>query len=148
MTVSSPRALVWGVKASFVSYVRGAPGGLVLLRGAREDADGFLFPGVEHADDTGGADPLLRFDGEVEFRAHDGMLRVVIADPWLDLAERVLTIRDPDDASARLRFATLPLDVGTRRRGTTLTEEGADLFFGPYSAGTALDEPVVRACTP
>ncbi|GEK80161.1 HtaA domain-containing protein [Agrococcus baldri] len=129
-------ALLWGVKASLLGYVRGMPDGAVTVTGGAEEVDGgFRFP----------AAGSLRFCGSVTLTGHGGMMRVVVADPAIVEAEGgwAIEIADPDDDAARLRFATLTGFDGERTSGAALTEDGADLFFGPYERGTPIDEAVV-----
>lgn len=135
-------ALVWGVKASLIDYIRSLPDGSVEMSdGAVATGAGFRFAQSER----GG----LRFTGTVTLTAHNGMLHIVIADPELqpDGAGLLLTIADPDDPTLRLPFGQAAgmqaTTEGDRCTGTTLTEDGADLFFGPYEAGTPLDDPLV-----
>jgi hypothetical protein len=129
-------ALLWGIKASLLGYVRGmADATVVASGGASVEGAGFRFP----------ADSGLAFRGAVELTAHSGMMRVVIADPAIVETQSgwVLAIADPDDPAKRLTFATLGAFDGRRASSTALTEAGADLFFGPYTQGTPLDDPVV-----
>lgn len=131
--------LRWGIKASLLGYVRGmADGRVEVADGATADGDAFVFEG---------ADASLVFRGSVALTGHGGMLRVTIADPAVVEAAGgwVLEIADPDDPDARLRFATIAAFDGTTASGTALTEEGADLFFGPYTTGTPIDDPRVSA---
>lgn len=131
------RALHWGIKASLLDYVRGmADGSVEAAGGAAISESGIRFPGV--------AD--LAFRGTVTLTGHGGMLRVTIAEPALvETAEGwVLEIADTDDPSRRLAFATIAAFDGSRASGTALTQDGADLFFGPYERGTAIDDPVVE----
>lgn len=136
MTAPAGRSLLWGIKASLLGYVRGmADGSVEAGDGATISEAGIRFPGA------GG----LAFRGSVTLTGHGGMLRVRIADPAL--VERaggwVLEIADPDDPSQRMAFATIAAFDGRQATGTALTQDGADLFFGPYERGTALDDPVV-----
>jgi hypothetical protein len=137
--------LVWGVKASLLGYVRGMPDGEVLLDGVTEEPEGFVFP-----EDEGGDDGGLGFRGSVTLVGHGGMMHVALADPALtpDGDGWMLSITDPDDATLRLSFARVAAltDEGgvLRGSGTVLTPDGADLFFGPYTAGTPLDDPLIR----
>lgn len=136
--MSAERALTWGIKASLLDYVRGMPDGSVeLADGASEAAGAFRFPA-----DVASGDPLA-FRGAVRLTGHGGMMRVTIADPSIvQTADGwALEIADPDDAELRLRFATIARFDGDRATGTALTEDGADLFFGPYAQGTPLDDP-------
>lgn len=134
-------ALGWGIKASLLDYVRGMPDGTIeTSNGAGEGDAGFVFPGL--GDDA--------FGGTVTLTGHGGMMRVTISDPALVRGGEhwLLTIADPGDPGIRLPFARIAaIDTGSdgvrRATGTVLTGDGADLFFGPYTAGTPLDDPVV-----
>ena len=135
-------ALVWGVKSSLREYVRSmADGRTECLDGAESTAHGFRFP----SDGT-----ELVFRGEVRLIGHGGMMRVVLRDPALERRGQswVLTITDPDDPEQRLPFAHIAafeaVEGGRRATDTSLTEEGADLFFGPYRDGTLLDRPYLE----
>ena len=128
--------LDWGIKASLLDYVRGMGDGTVeTAGGATAAADGLRFP---HA-------AGLAFRGAVTLTAHGGMLHVTIADPALveTATGWAIGIVDPHDPSRRMRFATIAAFDGRRASGTALTQDGADLFFGPYQRGTAIDDPVV-----
>ncbi|MCH1882474.1 HtaA domain-containing protein [Agrococcus sp. ARC_14] len=130
----SAGALVWGIKASLLGYVRGMSDGVVEAAGGAEATEGgFRFPAI-----GAGA-----FRGSVTLTGHHGMMRVVVADPAIVETEEgwAVEIADPDDRAVRLRFATIAAFDGRQASGTALTAEGADLFFGPYTAGTALDDP-------
>jgi hypothetical protein len=134
-------ALAWGIKESLLGYVHGMPDGRVEVSGgATVTPTGFSFPA------DGGR---LSFRGAVTLTGHGGMMRVVVADPRLveTAAGWELTIRDDEAPSGRMRFATVAALVhdedGRAASGTRLTEDGADLFFGPYTAGTPLDDPRV-----
>lgn len=127
--------LTWGIKSSLLSYVRGMPDGRVELSdGAEETASGFAFPGDR-----------TRFRGAVTLTGHNGMMRVRIGDPALVQRDGrwTLEIADPDDPTARLVFAVLGEFDGSVGRDVSLTDDGADLFFGPYRAGTPLDDIAV-----
>jgi hypothetical protein len=151
----SPHAhLEWGVKASFVAYVRQAPDGSVVAgSGAGESSGVFRFP-LETCQAAG----ALGFAGEVRFRAHGGALDVTLADPEVHLGEHdTLWLRcEVDGESERVRFARLqevsgsPGD-GLRSWTAVLTEAGATVL-GPlqYYDGVQIDPLVVaeRASTP
>jgi len=140
-----PGSLVWRIKASLIDYVRGMSDGEVLLDdGVVETADGFAFPprGIDGR--------TLRFGGVVTFEGHNGMMHVELAEPSLTPVGDGWRIEfsDPDAPTVRLHFADVASveesDDGMRRAaGTTLAADGADLFFGPYEAGTPLDDPFV-----
>lgn len=133
-------ALLWGIKASLLDYVRRMPDGAITTSdGASQTDGGFLFPSRDDAS----AD--LAFCGAVTLRGHSGMMRVVITNPSLVQVGDAwwLEIDDPDDPDIRLLFAAIGQFDGERGTGTALTEDGADLFFGPYAAGTPVDDPRV-----
>lgn len=153
-----PRELRWGVKTSFLAYLERMPDGAIDEIGAAVLADGVVrFPAAE-GDDAGASAPL-RFAGGIRCTGHAGMLDLAIADPWLEEGPggRELSIADPYAPGARVALATVAdLIAGTvagpagapptpARRGTglALTAAGADLFFGPYEAGTPLDDFVI-----
>ncbi|GAA1420289.1 HtaA domain-containing protein [Agrococcus citreus] len=128
--------LDWGIKASLLDYVRGMGDGTVeAAEGAEATETGLRFPRAIG----------LAFRGSVTLTAHGGMMRVTIADPSIveTSAGWAIEIADPDDPSRRMAFATIAAFDGTRASGTALTQDGADLFFGPYERGTALDDPSV-----
>lgn len=129
-------ALRWGIKASLLEYVRGMGDGTVVATdGAAETTEGIRFAGA-----TG-----LAFRGAVTLTAHGGMLHVTIADPAIveTASGWRLAITDPHDPSRRMTFATIAAFDGRLASGTALTQDGADLFFGPYQRGTAIDDPSV-----
>jgi hypothetical protein len=129
--------LLWSIKDSLLGYVRAMQDGQIAVdRGATETEGGFWFSATE--------DPL-RFAGRVTLTGHNGMMRVSIADPAIvpSVDGWVLEIADPDDSVARMPFATLTGFDGVTAEAAALTDEGSDLFFGPYEAGTPVDTPTV-----
>lgn len=138
-------SLEWSIKRSLLGYVRGLPDGVVGAgEGAVEREGLFVFPAA------GSPAGEHRFSGVVAVSGHDGLLDVVFREPWLQPGASgwLLSIADPDDGQrlGLLRIAALEAqpDGSLRATGTSLTQDGADLFFGPYQAGTAFDDPVVR----
>ncbi|QUW18706.1 HtaA domain-containing protein [Agrococcus sp. Marseille-Q4369] len=135
-------ALVWGIKASLLDYVRGRGAGSVeAADGATAEHDAFRFPAGSRTTGTDGA-----FLGSVTLTAHGGMLRLVIAEPAIVQSPGgwTLEVADPHEPGARLAFATIAAFDGERASGTALTQDGADLFFGPYEPGTPIDDPRVE----
>lgn len=141
-------ALEWGIKQSLVRYIAGMADGVVVAGEPATGAKGgFRFPTAAPPQ----ADGTLRFAGSVMLTGHGGMLRLVVAEPWLVPAGTPndawsLTIADQYEPGARIAFATIDrLDLGEAApsaHGTRLTADGADLFFsGPYTEGTELDDP-------
>lgn len=132
--------LAWGVKASLLGYVRGLPDGRVLLEGVEEHDSRFAFPSDVEADLIDSS--VRHFHGSVTLLGHHGMMRVVLADPWLHPVPpgAVLSLADPEATGGRLGFARVAHVDGVVGTGTTLTAEGAELFYGPYVEGTVLDD--------
>jgi hypothetical protein len=147
--------LRWGIKASFIDYVRRMPDGKGSVGdGAVPVGTGDLF--YEYDAEASTADAVLAFRGDVRFSGHFGMLFVRIANPRLELdgSSAVLTIDDPD---ARADAPRVPLvtarmqHVGTRD-GTqvwgsddvALTAEGVALFNEVYPAGEPFEPLVVQ----
>lgn len=141
MTAMDGRALEWGVKASLLDYVRGMGDGTVdATDGATITDAGIRFPGIRF---PGTGEPPLAFAGAVTLTAHGGMLHVTIAAPAIveTATGWAIEIDDPHDPSQRMAFATIAGFDGRDATGTALTQDGADLFFGPYQRGTAIDDP-------
>lgn len=155
-------ALHWGIKASFLGYIRAmADGSVTAEAGAELQESGAVFPlaaapsGDAGAGTSAGAGvPAAsahttgsrRFRGTVRFLGHGGVLDLRIADPAVEprAGGWVLSIRDPYDPDARVDLATIaafdPSGQQCIGSGLALTADGADLFFGPYVEGTPLDD--------
>ena len=152
--------LSWGVKQSFRGYVEAAGGTVATTRGAERAPDGgFLFPEGPLSTLAQGADGRLRgagrFQGEVSFSAHGGMLSVVLVDPWIEASEAglILSVADSPAATRRLPFAKLDADAMTTDAPTTdapttdgglvlpaaITLDGMFLLGDHYPPGTVLD---------
>ncbi len=93
--------LVWGVKASFRSYVEAAEGTITLSDGATRADDGtFIFIAEPGGDlviaPDGTATGAMRFQGSVMFEAHGGMLKSTIRELGIEAGEDglVLTVLD------------------------------------------------------
>lgn len=144
------RGLRWGIKASFVRYVAGMPDGTMSVTGgAVETPEGFVFPVRDaRSFDTKTGSGIVRFEGDVRFRAHHGMLQVRVADPELSVDERGarLSVEGPD--GTRLTVAELgtprPAEGGGLEIPAALTAEAVSYFNDVYPEGTALDPLVVR----
>jgi hypothetical protein len=154
-----PFGLIWGIKRSFVAYVRRMPDG----QGSIHDGalplgeDTILFPaGADAGADAGalgaGADRAWAFRGDVRFRGHGGMLFVRVAAPVLTLTgdQAQLSIEDPyarADAE-RVPLVTLTLRPGPAPEGVEvwlgsdvrLTEAGVGLFDDVYAAGEPFEQ--------
>lgn len=127
-------SLVWGIKGSLMNYVDRMADGVVELDGVEREASGELvFTGCG-----------LSFSGIVRLTGHSGMMRVVLADPALVETPSGWALELGDDAGERFLFASIASFDGARGTGLTLTEEGSDLFFGPYEEGTPLEDLYLR----
>lgn len=146
--------LAWPVKESFLRYVRSDPmGATKVVAGAGELAggQGFYFPPATEPVDG----DRYNFAGAVQFRAHGGMMQVVIVDPVVDMAEPVLLVRIDNEGTLRpLVDLDLPEPVQDgavtmwQDVGTTLRSESVLTFGEVYPAGTAFDPLTIRVATP
>jgi hypothetical protein len=144
--------LRWGIKQSFIDYVRRMPGGRGAAgSGARlVGADEILYepdPSVPEPAALADGDRFWAFRGDVRFHGHFGMLFVRVAFPWLTLRgeEAELTVEDPDqtEGAARLSLVTMRLSAQPATVGcetwngsdVRLTEAGTGLFNEVYPPG-------------
>jgi hypothetical protein len=144
--------LSWGVKQSFRSYIDAAGGTVDLAAGAERAPDGaFLFPEGPESTLARGPDGRLtgqgRFEGQVSFKAHGGMLNVVLTDPWVEATEGGLVLTVAASATRRVTFAKLDAAAMTTEGDATalpaaITLDGMFILGDHYPPGTALD--VVR----
>ncbi len=152
---SPSEGLSWPVKASFRRYVQAAPDGAIEPGdGAIMDADGFVFPWASGAVRQG---PILRFTGEVRFRAYGGLLMVALRHPQLEPAgedgRARLTIEYPwlapepqprvAIADVQLSWTGVPDSIATSTT-VRLTDVGSELFGDVYAVGTDFDPMTVR----
>lgn len=142
--------LSWGVKQSFRGYIEAAGGTVAVGGGAERAPDGaFLFPqGPEGAltrDAEGRLQGVGRFQGEVSFNAHGGMLSVVLVDPWVEATEAGLILSVAAGPARRVTFAKLDAAVmttegdGTIAIPAAITLDGMFILGDHYPPGTVLD---------
>jgi hypothetical protein len=152
--------LSWGVKASFTRYVDSMPDG---RRGAgygATETDGGIFffeldDASEYDVDTGRG--VVKYRGDVRYKAHGGMLFVMVVDPWLEFQgdSASLTVIDAErwpERNQRITLATLLPDEqgseclpsGWASLEARLSPQGVHVFNDVYSVGELL-EPV-RYC--
>lgn len=152
--------LRWGIKGSFVDYVRRMPDGRGSVgNGAHPVGTGDLF--YEFDEDASNLAPdqepaVWAFRGDVRFSGHFGMLFVRVANPRLEVrgATAVLTIEDPGarEGAARVPLVTATLQHVTTGDGTqvwgsddvALTAAGVALFNDVYAEGEPFEPLVVQ----
>jgi hypothetical protein len=139
-------ALRWAVKSSFVGYVTAVGGTIEASAPASVNDAGYTFPRVAGPGDSGEG-RLLKFRGTVTFAAHEGLMRLKIADPWIDLdAEHGQLSVAAGPAAERTAFADLdipaPFADGSllcwAEVSARLAESGVAAFDYHYPAGTEL----------
>ena len=140
--------LTWGVKQSFRGYIDAAGGTIAVAGGAERAPDGFLFPQGPESTLAQGPDGRLtgvgRFQGQVSFNAHGGMLNVVLTDPWVEATEAGLILTVAASATRRVAFAKLDADAMTTEGDATvlptaITLDGMFILGDHYPPGTVLD---------
>jgi hypothetical protein len=150
----------WGVKSSFTRYIDAMPDGMRGAgHGAAETGQGVYFFELE---DASGYDPVSRegvvkYRGDVRYKGHQGMLFVMIVDPWIEFRNgaAALTVLDAEhwpSRDRRIELATLALNEAATQQlpdgwthlTTQLTQEGAMVFNEVYPVGEILDP--VRYC--
>lgn len=150
--------LRWGVKDSFIDYVRRSGGSVEASEGVEASDDGFVFPRT--ADDAV-LDPVSPtgvacFGGRLRFRAHAGHLDVVLGEPEVHFGDHGASLHVHDLHCDLVELATLQLGGAFRRDDgaldwvavpVTLTSAGADTFGGAYPAYTEF-EPLSLSLLP
>jgi hypothetical protein len=151
-TARADLGLAWGVKDSFLQYIRGMRDGDIRWgSGAAVTSGGeFFFPLVDIRRVEGAR--VLSFRGVVTFTAHRGLLSVTIAHPRLrlrsDSADLVIRVGGVEDtiAGVELPPQIQDGDVAMWLNSTVaLAENGATLFGGTYSKGEQMAPLTVRA---
>lgn len=144
------KGMRWGVKSSFVSYVARMPdGAMSVTGGAASTDDGYVFPVRDATDfDARTGSGTLRFEGDLRFRAHAGMLQVRLADPEVETTGNGAWLTVLDAAGERIPLCHLgtphPADGGGIEIPTALTVQGVPYFNDVYPEGTSLDPIVIR----
>ncbi|GAA3382689.1 hypothetical protein GCM10020369_05600 [Cryptosporangium minutisporangium] len=149
--------LRWGIKHSFVDYIRRMPDGQgAVSNGARPVGDYEIVYAPEatghRPGPDGSSERFWLFNGDVRFAGHFGMLSVRIAYPRIVLSgdQAQLDIADPysNDREQRLFLATLtltevPAEDGVERwvgSDVRLAAGGVELFNEVYPAGEKLED--------
>ena len=151
-------SLDWGLKKDFRRYIARLINGVCEIGGGVVPIGRgeFRFPAVASvANVPWSTDNPLKFTGVLRFIGHERILNVTLIDPRIEFnADGTQDIRltiasgTRTDAS-RVPFAALTLidhdpSEGAVRFAAVLTEEGASLFAGNYTAGEDLDDITVR----
>lgn len=138
-------SLVWEVKKSFRDYVTGVGGIIETATPASVSGEGYRFPRGAAPAAPRGAGSVLTFCGTVTFSAHQGLMRLVVADPQVHLRGRYgqLSIAGGE---GRIVIADLEI-TGAARHGNLLywaaasarlADDGAAAFDFHYPPGTEL----------
>jgi hypothetical protein len=146
-------SLSWEVKGSFRDYVIGVGGMIELTAPASDCGPTYRFPLAPSPELPGLDEPgLMKYSGAVRFNAHQGLMDLVIEDPWIHRAGGLTRLSiaanatQPGAAGNRLVIADLGT-VSPTRSGrirvwacvpAKLTTEGASAFGFNYSPGTEL----------
>lgn len=144
------KGMRWGVKSSFVSYVARMPDGAMSVTGGAVDTDdGFVFPVRDSSEfDTRTGSGTLRFEGDLRFRAHGGMMQVRLADPEVLTTEHGAWLSVLDASGKRISLCHLGAPRAAEGGGieipTALTAEGVPYFNDVYTEGTPLEPIVIR----
>ncbi|MDZ8275051.1 HtaA domain-containing protein [Microbacterium aquimaris] len=129
---STAPGLHWGVKQSFVGYIRGVGGDIECTDGAMATDSGYWFPAAETAETA--------FVGTLRFRAHGGLLNVDIRDPRLRMLPDAIELSVGDATGARLAVARAPLGTDAELIDELrLLPDACALFNFTYPPDTLLD---------
>lgn len=141
--------LGWGVKQSLRNYVEGSGGVITAQAGATRTADGaFAFTASPESDLALGAGPptgMGRFEGEIRFQAHGGMLSVTLLAPGIEPTAEGLALTIAETPTRRTAIARLDLGgMTTEPDGSVLiptatTLDGMMILGDHYPPGTPLD---------
>lgn len=149
--------LTWGIKRSFITYIRELPDSAVsAVDGATELESGlFCFAPDESDYDLASGTGLLRFRGDVRVAGHHGMMFVRLLDPWIEVtgSRGILSI-STGDVGREDRLEVAVLRTGAPRPvdgfliwdhvGVVISQEGSELFDGQYAAGQSMDPLFIR----
>lgn len=149
--------LTWGIKRSFITYIRELPDGAASAADGAAALDSGLFcfaPGDSDYDLASGRG-LLRFRGDVRVAGHHGMMFVRLLDPWIELSgsRGILSISTGDvDGKGRVEVAVLRAGLPRSFEGflvwdhvgVVISQEGSELFDGQYAAGQPMDPLSIR----
>jgi hypothetical protein len=91
----------------------------------------------------------IEYGGEALFKAHRGLLSVLIAEPWIEFTPRgfLISVRHSEAISQRIHVAWIDVTSSVLHDHagsmvtlqTNVTADGAMLFGSVYEAGTSFD---------
>ncbi|WP_427131954.1 HtaA domain-containing protein [Pseudarthrobacter sp. S9] len=152
-----PLGLTWGIKRSFIAYIRGLPDGAVSTAdgATATESSGFCFAPESSDYDVARGSGTLRFRGDVRVAGHHGMMFVRLLDPWIEFhgGRGILSI-STGDGGGHDRTAVGFLRASTPREvdgflvwehvDVVISPEGSELFDGQYAAGQPMDPLFIR----
>lgn len=151
--------LIWGIKGSFLSYLMRMPDlKSSVTKAAVTSGGGFFFPlSSQHEYDPSTGQGTLKFEGDVRFSGHHGMLFVMFANPWVTFEDDRATLCFADPAShpaldQRLPMADLSMRGWSEHLGArawpgtpaVLREDALEFFNGVYPAGEPMEPVDIR----
>ncbi|WP_217614497.1 HtaA domain-containing protein [Cellulomonas sp. GbtcB1] len=149
----SGASFTWGVRDSFRSYVTGPIASGSISASGVSGSGPWTWSGGTGRYNTAGDVGSASWSGGVQFTGHAGQLDLTFSNPTVRVtsgssATLTMTVASPS-GSSRVALATLDLSAGSASSGAsqvawsgipaTLTQAGATVFQGFYSAGAALD---------
>jgi hypothetical protein len=150
--------LRWGIKSSFLDYLRNMPGSQSSVTGANfTSKKRFHFPLAESEYDPVSGQGTIKFSGDVRFAGHFGMLLVVFIEPWVTMTPSggLLSFADPDyypDSTRRLPMLDLTETEWVEGDGIrhwpsvagALRPEALEFFNNVYPVGQPFDPLDIR----
>jgi hypothetical protein len=150
-TLEKTASLRWEIKDSFRNYVIGVGGTIEVTTPASVADTYYEFPRSATSASAAAAGSVLMFRGAVSFTAHHGLLRLVVADPWIHFGGRygqlsIGAAAAADVVGSRIIVADLEIPEAAKRgeilcwtgAGTRLAKDGAAAFDFNYPPGTEL----------
>lgn len=144
--------LVWGIKPSFLTYVRSVPDLRITLEDGVQavgGGDAWRFPTVAESlagDPFDGGSGRLDFGGTFRLNAYGDAMELTLIQPRVEVAggTATLSVGSPGAPSVRLMLATAATasarrgDDGSVELDLALHPAGVGMFNGIYPPGTAL----------
>jgi hypothetical protein len=140
-----PIELEWGLKGSFIGYLRALPDGLIEERnGAARRGDAFVLPGRQQS-----GEDSFSFRGSIHFYGHHGVLDVTL-DEFLLERTGTRSVVSAEVSGVRIPIAKLTdmeASDGTvlHSESVTLTDDGAAVLGGVYPPGILLAPLTIRS---